>query len=121
MKYKTLLKQATPLPLKRLGVHIFADGKKGANVASASSPRQRTDVGYSEFVLNKDAREAFANAKLLCHSANVLPKALEALKSVEREIDSLVPNHRHNDSECLHCALKRRIRDAIAEIENVKE
>lgn len=101
--YEKLLKEATPLPLEIVNNWNYQTIRSGSGAIIVSN--QASDCSEE-----KDR----ANAKLLCHSANVLSKALEALKSavdiLEKDFD-----YRPDDD-----ARFEEIKSAIAEIENVK-
>lgn len=118
MKIQELWKQATPLPLHLNSDQTWIDG-------AALEPVATTAHGDIAFETQK------ANAKLLTHSTNMLPKALEVLERVasmqrgamqahiEKPFTPHPMNHKINaDCDCRSCTMAL-VKSAIAEIETI--
>ena len=69
----------TPGPWKQNAYYVYASGETGANICVMSAPRATTHVGYTRIeVGDKDADEAYANARLISAAPDMLA-ALEKL------------------------------------------
>lgn len=108
MKYTELLKQATPLPIK---YDRRNDGIRAARLAA--NGLIIADVWFKKVEEHAPPEsESRAMARLIAHSANVLPQALDALKRAANNL----PPHLGNPF-----AVAWAVDEAISEIENVKD
>lgn len=119
MKYEQILKRATALPLQathNLRSPIITNGHKTiAEVVNQETSNLIT------------AEESAANALLLTHSANVLPKAIEALKKAAKRIYGLEYHGcrtiglTYEEANQHGISASKEFNDAIRQIENVEE
>jgi hypothetical protein len=91
---KSLLEKITPLPWELYGTTIFRGGKdRGANVATAGSPRASTSVGYTDLrCSDPDLEEAYRNAAYMHHAANALPAIVKLVEAMDCQCSPFIHN-----------------------------